>query len=107
MHRYGRIIICVLQSVLLMSPLPALALSSDLSAKLSSYEKALLGKTQPTLSTEARLAAVEKKLFGSPRSGSAEQRLAEISRVIGPKRTAHLMAMAPQMDTSQSRTDLP
>lgn len=91
-----------------MLALPALALtgSGALSAenlkKLSSYEEVIWGLPKSGESTEARLDALEEKLFGKSKNGDEQARLTEVSRAIsyGSLSTSGsgLQAIAPSLD---------
>ncbi len=50
--------------------------------KLDNYEQVIYGAPRKNLSTDARLKALEIKLFGSAKSGSNESRLAAIQKAL-------------------------
>lgn len=89
--------------------LPALAVTSSgaLSAesvkKLGSYEEVIWGLPKTGQSNEARLDALEEKLFGKSKNGDEQTRLAEVSRAISygsasGTGSSSLQAIAPSLD---------
>lgn len=89
--------------------LPALAvttsssLSADSEKKLGSYEEVIWGLPKTGQTNEARLDAIEEKLFGKSKNGDAQTRLAEISRAISygsasATGESALQAIAPSLD---------
>ncbi len=103
------VVVCVAQVSLLLAgaPLPSSALasandgfSSHELTKVDDYEKTLFGKVRGNLSPESRLRAIETNLFGGQKTGSTQQRLDAVQRVIGKSKSDFLMPpMAPTLDT--------
>lgn len=84
---------------------PALAAAAPASnqARLEQIENSLLQRTQKGMSEADRLSALENRVFGSVRTGSAAERLASLDKAVSAARqSSSLLAppMAPRLDSS-------
>lgn len=82
----------------------AAAPSQATEARLEKIENTLLQRTQKGMSDSERLSTLEKRVFGSQKSGSVSERLAGLDSAMTTARTSSsLLAppMAPRLDTSQ------
>ncbi len=79
--------------------------SSPLSneARLEKMENSLLARTQKGMSEQERLSTLENRVFGTKKTGSVSERLANLDTAVSSARTASsLLAppMAPRLDTT-------
>lgn len=78
--------------------------SQSTEARLEKIENTLLQRTQKGMSESERLSTLENRVFGSEKTGSVSERLANLDSAMTTARTASsLLAppMAPRLDTSQ------
>lgn len=101
----GRSIVAMAQIGLLLAvaPLQAYAatvsLSSSERSKLEGFESVLYGAPRKNLSEDARIANLEKSVFGAVRSGSSETRLQQLQSAMGTAKGDLLMPpLAPTLD---------
>ena len=99
-------------AIVLFSPLAGLANETTAvtptgfsNNKLDNFEQVIYGAPRKNLSTEARLKALEIKLFGAGKSGSYESRVAAIQQALAYGRGAatspdFLPPLVPTLDTS-------
>lgn len=77
--------------------------SSSNEARLEKIENSLLARTQKGMSEQDRLSTLENRVFGTKKSGSVSERLANLDTAVSSARTASsLLAppMAPRLDTT-------
>lgn len=77
--------------------------SSSNEARLEKIENSLLARTQKGMSEQERLSTLENRVFGTKKSGSVSERLANLDTAVSSARTASsLLAppMAPRLDTT-------
>jgi tetratricopeptide (TPR) repeat protein len=101
-------------AIMLLTPLSGMAEETPQSAptglggtKLDNFEQVIYGAPRKNLSTDARLKALEIKLFGSAKSGSVDSRLAGIQKALAYGRGTATSPdfsppLAPTLDTSGS-----
>ena len=80
------------------------AASSGSDARLEKIETSLLQRTQKGMSDTERLSVLENRVFGTVKTGSIAERIANLDNAVTTARTASsLLAppMAPRMDNSQ------
>jgi tetratricopeptide (TPR) repeat protein len=87
------------------APAFAATSSSSLSneARLEKIENSLLARTQKGMSEQERLSTLENRVFGTKKTGSVSERLANLDTAVSSARTASsLLAppMAPRLDTT-------
>ncbi|MBU6450666.1 MAG: tetratricopeptide repeat protein [Cyanobacteria bacterium REEB67] len=95
-------------AIITMSPLASLADSSPIgfdNNKLDNFEQVIYGAPRKNMSEDARLKALEIKLFGESKSGSTDSRIAAIQKALaygkgGASSPDFLPPLAPTLDTS-------
>lgn len=114
--RFLRSSLCLSQAALLTFGSfagPVLAATSSASsadnARLVQYEDMLFGEKRSSQTTETRLRAIEKNLFGGVKTGSTASRLDAIAKVLGTGKSSLLFPpIPPQLDgltSSSSSSD--
>lgn len=80
--------------------LPAMAATDG--ERLAQYETVVFGQENTKLSTDKRLQALEKSLFGKASSGASAARLDAIGKLVqGKSSSEYLPALPPMLDRSQ------
>jgi len=101
MQYFGRIPALCLSWLLALSVPTLAAPAGSESDRLEQMELALFAKSAKTLSSEDRLKALEKSVFGKPQSGTTAGRLDALNKILGTERSTALMPpVAPQRDNS-------